>query len=66
MNMSISHILSIAAIVLTAASVTSCVKEEEFANSPEGNFEMLWKIMDEHYCFFEYKDIGWQAVQGPL
>ena len=60
--MSISHILSIAAIVLTAASVTSCVKEEEFANSPEGNFEMLWKIMDEHYCFFEYKDIDWQAV----
>ena len=62
MNISISHILSIAAIVLTAASVTSCVKEEEFANSPEGNFEMLWKIMDEHYCFFEYKDIDWQAV----
>lgn len=41
---------------------TSCIQEEEFANSPEGNFEQLWKIIDEKYCFFEYKGIDWKAV----
>lgn len=40
----------------------SCIQEEEFANSPEGNFEQLWKIIDEKYCFFEYKRIDWKAV----
>ena len=28
----------------------------------EENFEALWKIMDEHYCFFEYKDVDWNDV----
>ena len=39
-----------------------CVDEEERPNTPEGNFEALWKIMDEHYCFFDYKNIDWNAV----
>ncbi|MEE0362208.1 MAG: peptidase S41, partial [Prevotella sp.] len=41
--------------VAMAATVTSCVDEEEFDDSPTGNFEALWKIIDEHYCFFDYK-----------
>jgi hypothetical protein len=41
---------------------TSCVKIEEYPNDPRGNFEALWKIMDEHYCFFEYKKINWDSV----
>ena len=44
----------------------SCVDEEEFADTPRGNFEALWRIIDEHYCFLDYKqhEIGldWQAV----
>lgn len=39
-----------------------CVDEEERPNTPEGNFEALWKIMDEHYCFFDYKNVDWNAV----
>ena len=42
--------------------VSGCIHEEQFDNSPKGNFEALWKIMDEGYCFFEYKDIDWDAV----
>ena len=34
---------------------TACVDEEQFANTPQGNFEALWKIIDEHYCFLDYK-----------
>ncbi|GAB6012359.1 S41 family peptidase [Viscerimonas tarda] len=42
--------------------LTSCFKEEDFDNSKKGNFEALWKIMDERYCFFEYKDIDWNEI----
>ena len=42
--------------------VSGSIREEQFDNSPKGNFEALWKIMDEGYCFFEYKDIDWDAV----
>lgn len=47
-------------------ALTSCVDEEEFDNTPQGNFEALWKIIDEHYCFFDYKQheygLDWQEV----
>ena len=33
----------------------SCVDEEERPDTPSGNFEALWQIIDEHYCFFDYK-----------
>ena len=35
----------------------SCIREESFDNTPEGNFEALWKIIDEQYCFFTYKQV---------
>ena len=51
--------------VLAAAS---CVDEEEFGDSAEGNFEALWKIMDERYCFFGYKadeyGLDWNEVRA--
>lgn len=33
----------------------ACVSEDEFNNTPQGNFDALWQIIDEHYCFFEEK-----------
>lgn len=41
---------------------TSCFDEDSYDNTKRGNFEALWKIMDERYCFFEYKDVDWQEV----
>ena len=45
---------------------TSCVTESEQPNTRHGNFEALWKIMDEHYCFFDYKQkeygLDWNIV----
>lgn len=44
----------------------SCVDEEEFDNTPQGNMEALWKIIDEHYCFLNYKHeaygLDWDQV----
>lgn len=43
---------------------TSCIDEDELDNNPRGNFEALWKIMDEHYCFFKEKNVDWNAVHA--
>ena len=45
--------LGVALMILPLLS--SCIREEEFNNSPQGNFEALWKIIDEQYCFLDYK-----------
>lgn len=59
---SISSITTSLLLILLLCSVTSCIDNEEYANNPRGNFEALWKIMDEHYCFFSQKGIDWQEV----
>lgn len=33
----------------------SCVDVEQYADNPRGNFEALWRIIDERYSFFDYK-----------
>ena len=43
---------------------TSCHSVEEYENDPKGNFEALWTILDEHYCFFREKDIDWDEVHA--
>ena len=52
--------------LFTFLLLSSCVDEEQYDDTPIGNFEALWKIMDEHYCFFEYKHeaygLDWQQV----
>lgn len=54
--------------ILTSVSLTSCVNEEEFENTTNGNFEALWTIMDEHYCFFTEKEqelgVNWDVVHS--
>lgn len=44
--------------------LASCVKEDQYADNAKGNFEQLWRIMDEHYCFFDEKGIDWDAVHA--
>ncbi len=44
----------------------ACVDTDEQSDTPTGNFEALWQIIDEHYCFFDYKQheygLDWQSV----
>lgn len=42
--------------------LSGCIREDEVVNTPQGNFEALWKIIDEQYCFLEYKQIDWEAI----
>ncbi len=48
--------------IISIFALCSCVKEEQFDNTARGNFEACWKIINERYCFFEYKDIDWQDI----
>lgn len=53
-------------LILMLLVQVSCVDEEDYADNPQGNFEALWHIMDEHYCFFDYKQqtlgVDWDEV----
>ena len=42
-------------ICLLPPCIVGCIDDEQYPDSPQGNFEALWKIIDEHYCFFDYK-----------
>ncbi len=63
MKILLKHILL--ALVATLCLV-SCVDEDEYDNTPRGNFEALWHILDERYCFFDYKGteygLDWNEV----
>ena len=43
-------------VFLALIICTSCVKEEQLPDTPIGNFQALWTIIDEHYCFLDYKE----------
>ena len=66
MKQFLHHILPSLVCLIGSIVLTSCVNEDEFDNTPQGNFEALWKIIDEHYCFFDYKQheygLDWQKV----
>lgn len=53
------------AMVVLAAScfLTSCHDYDKWDNDYEGNLDALWTIIDEHYCFFNEKDVDWDAVR---
>lgn len=59
MAFSIRHIIPLFCLCLILGS---CVDTEHFENTPQGNFDALWKIMDQRYCFFEYKDVDWDQI----
>ena len=58
----LTYLLLIFLLPLMAA----CVDEDEYDDTPQGNFEALWKIIDEHYCFLDYKQheygLDWQQI----
>lgn len=49
-------------ILSVMACLGSACSEQTFSNDAEGNFDALWTILDEHYTFFEYKNVDWDAV----
>lgn len=48
--------------IMFGIAFAGCHEVEEWDNNPKGNFEALWTILDEHYCFFKEKSVDWNAV----
>lgn len=52
--------------LLSLNITTGCVEEPQFANTPQGNLDACWKILNEKYCFFSYKQaeygLDWNEV----
>ncbi len=48
--------------ILTLLVFASCHEVAEYEDNPKGNFDALWSILDENYCFFEEKGIDWDEV----
>ncbi len=63
--MKVKNIIYLLALLMTGI-LSSCIGEDEFTNSPQGNFEALWSIIDERYCFFEHAEeefgLNWNDV----
>lgn len=52
-------------ICLIVIVFTSCIQNDVINedNTPQGNFSLLWNIVDESYCFFEEKGIDWDSIK---
>jgi hypothetical protein len=47
-------------------AMSSCFREEYdllYHSTPTDNFNLLWKVVDESYCYFDNKDIRWDSVK---
>ena len=55
-----------AAMILACSMTVSCIDVEEREDNNVGNFEALWSIIDQKYCFFDYKEkaygLDWNKV----
>ncbi|MCQ2267776.1 MAG: S41 family peptidase [Bacteroidaceae bacterium] len=58
--------LFILSVISVLPLLSSCIRGEVFEDTEEDNFKALWTIIDEHYCFFDYKekeiDLDWNTV----
>ena len=50
------------AFLLLFASCNSLFMDEQKPNTARNNFDLLWTIIDERYCYFEEKDIDWNRM----
>ncbi len=50
-------------VVIALSFFTSCIRENSsFPNDNKGNFEALWQIIDERYCYLDSKNIDWDKT----
>ncbi len=54
--------ISAVVLLFQFSSCSTLFYEEDPANDPVTNFEILWETLNERYSFFEYKNVDWDAV----
>lgn len=62
------RLCSILCLALLLQTTASCIAGDDTQDTRQNNFEALWKLIDEHYCFFDYKQqaigLDWNAVHS--
>lgn len=56
-------------IFLAAMAMVSCEKYDTIKTVNEDfktNYEVFWKLVDEQYCYLDYKNIDWDAVRAEM
>lgn len=61
-DMSTQKILAALLAASVCMGVGGCHSVESWDNDMYGNFDALWTALDEHYCFFESKDVDWEET----
>lgn len=61
--MKLKHLLYIAAFAVVT-QLQACFVNDDLSleNDTHTNFDALWNVVDQHYCFFEYKGVDWDSV----
>lgn len=53
--------------LLVSLLLSSCITSEDYGTTPSDDFRALWTIIDQHYCFFDYKreayGLDWNEVR---
>jgi len=58
---SLSH-FGLGVLLLLLSACNSFFIDEQQPNTAQNNFDLLWQIFDERYCFFEEKKVDWEGV----
>ena len=60
------HLSVLLPVSLALILLSSCITEDLPDNTSPGNFETLWKILDQRYCFFNEKQkeygLDWDSI----
>lgn len=56
------RVIFIAILTIVSAVLPACHSIDDYESGVYGNFDALWTVVDEHYCFFNEKDIDWTAI----
>ena len=55
-------IYSVLVMMCGLCACTHTLGDVSYPNTPSGNMEALWHIIDEKYCFVEEKGVDWDAI----
>lgn len=61
-NRSIYSTLTALAAAAVMLVTPSCHSIDNYDNTVNDNFQLLWELFDEHYCFFREKGVDWDSV----
>ena len=56
------HLYFVVSSIFLIVSCEKFIINKDDGNTPENNFELLWKKVDENYSFFELKGVNWDSI----